>query len=111
MPIGATAYQASIREYPGRNEYLASGVGDGEPTALFLWRAAWAWFDLRGLSCGVQGAGPEYEVCPDSQYSGQEHVVREAVKRKSSEIGFLAVILENTSGKTRSLEFHFREMV
>jgi hypothetical protein len=38
--------------------------------------------------------------------------VREALKRRSLEIGFLSIIIENTSGATlRSLQFHYLEVV
>lgn len=76
----------------------------GDPVAMEYTR-----FDRKKYdSCGA--AALDEDVCPNSQYSVQQ--VRDALKRRSLEIGFLAVILENTSGVTlRSLRFHFLEVV
>jgi hypothetical protein len=74
----------------------------GDPVA-----SAWTWLDPNpnGKSCRQTAAGPEYVVCPNSPYSVEQ--VREAVQKDSLEFGFLAVIIENTSGKAlRSLRFH-----
>jgi hypothetical protein len=104
LPIRSLVWNGLFEHGVDTQTNLLRAACTGDNAAM-----AYEVFDPLGQNCGSGMAGHASNVCPpDAPYSESE--VLTAVRKRSLEIGFLAVIVENTSGSMlRDLKFQFRQ--